>query len=452
MCCRHLRTVLRPAFAVLLLAALTCRTALAVTRPGASGDGSAVIAEPIPIVPDSRPAPSAGSLRRYEGRLGDLEMRLFDDATDSRWDRFSLIEAALIAGGVDDAGRLAEATARFDRLAGKAIAAIGRSTPPELAARELFDFMHREILVNGYELECTDLAATLEHGKFNCVSSTVLFNCLASRLGIEAVGVELPGHAMSRLRIGGKDLDVETTCPAWFSLQHDPERRAALIAKTIGVDFQAAGPHVGREVSSVELVAMIYYNRGVDLLTAQRFAEAAAANAKALRLDPSSQTARGNLLATLNNWAITVGSGREYERAIDLLKQGMSLDPSYETFAANYVHLYYQWSETLCTRNDYSQALGVLGQADPGMLGPDRLAQLRQRVYRRWARQMVQEGKSDRAVQLLQTADAESRPAVGAMVPVTAPLSGEPDALSGSDRLLERGLNRRPQSRLLQGP
>ena len=62
-----------------------------------------------------------------------------------------------------------------------------------------------------------------------------------------------------------------------------------------------------REVSPIQMAAMIYYNRGVDLLAEKRFAEAAAANAKALRLDPANATARGNLLATINNWSIELG-------------------------------------------------------------------------------------------------------------------------------------------------
>ena len=195
----------------------------------------------------------------------------------------------------------------------------------------------------------------LEDGRFNCVSSTVLFNCLALRFGLEPVALELPGHAMTRLRLGSVNLDVETTCPGWFQLRHDPRRQAALVAKTLGAGH--ADSRAGREVSPVELIAMIYYNRGVDLLSEQRFAEAAAANAKALRLDPTSKTARGNLLATLNNWAITVGAEHQYEEAIRLLSQGLALDRRYETFRANYIHLHYQWADRLASGNDFDKAL-----------------------------------------------------------------------------------------------
>ncbi len=434
--------------ALLLAAALCCpATAFGVTNPNLSDAAPVVTVEPIRIIPTPKPIETACPYQRYEGTLCDLEVRLFDDAIDSKWDCHTLLEAALIAGGVRDAKRLEASTDRFDRLVHKAAGSIEKDTQAEGLAKKLFDFMHREILVSGYELECTDLAATLTHGHFNCVSSTVLYNCLAARFGLNPVGMELPGHAMSRLHLDGKHVDVETTCPAWFRLQHDPKRRAALIAKTIGADPHASGIRLGREVSPVELVAMIYYNRGVDLLTARRFAEAAAANAKALRLDPSSATARGNLLATLNNWAIMVGASQEFEQAIDLLQQGLNLDPHYETFAANYVHLYYQWAETLCAQHDYEAALDVLGGANAELLGSDRLSQMRQRVYRRWAREMIQQGKSRQALQLLRTSDAESRP-MASLSPrsESKTLVDESAMLTEVESLIKRGQDLQTQS------
>ena len=445
MFCRHLRTVPTTAIpALLTIALLNCPlTAIAVTRPSLSDATPVVTSEPIRIIPTPKPIQTARPCQRYEGPLCDLEVRLFDDAIDSTWDNHTLLEAALIAGGVRDAKQLKASMDRFDRLVERAASSIEKGTEAEALARKLFDFMHREILVSGYELECTDLAATLKGGQFNCVSSTVLYNCLAARFGLDPVGMELPGHAMSRLRIDGKNVDVETTCPAWFRLQHDPKRRAALIAKTIGADPHGDGIRSGREVSAVELVAMIYYNRGVDLLTARRFVEAAAANAKALRLDPSSDTAHGNLLATLNNWAITVGASQEFEKAIDLLQQGLTIDPHYETFSANYVHLYYQWAETLCAQHAYEAAIEVLGDANAEVLGTNRLSQLRQRIYRRWAREMIQQGKSRQALQLLRTSDGEREPlALLSPASEAGTLTDESALLAEVEGLLKRGKDR----------
>ena len=133
-------------------------------------------------------------------------------------------------------------------------------------------------------------------------------------------------------------------------------------------------------------MATIYYNRGVDLLSQKRFAEAAAANAKALRLDPASVTARGNLLATLNNWAIDLGTAGDYPQAAGLLARGMQLDSGYETFRANFVHVHYQWIEDLCRRGRFQDALDLLATAAEALPADPYFKQARLDIYRRWAR------------------------------------------------------------------
>ena len=89
----------------------------------------------------------------------------------------------------------------------------------------------------------------------------------------------------------------------------------------------------------MELVATIYYNRGVDLLAEERFADAAAANLKAVRLDPQNATAKGNLLATINNWAIDLATSGNYEKAAALWQLGLATDPRYDAFRTNYGQL-----------------------------------------------------------------------------------------------------------------
>ena len=112
----------------------------------------------------------------------------------------------------------------------------------------------------------------------------------------------------------------------------------------------------------MQLVATIYYNRGVDLLAEKRFADAAAANLKAVRLDPQNATARGNLLATINNWAIDLGTSGDFEKAAELLRLGLATEPSYEPFRTNYAQLFRQWCEHLCRCGRYADAARVLAE------------------------------------------------------------------------------------------
>ena len=455
MSCRPFSAFPRTALQILLLAWIGLAASIqAAPHPGALESAAATAAEAAPAGALPSPPADPSPYARYEGSLGELERRLLADAADRRWDNHTLLAAALIAGGVEGQKQLEHCVSRFNALADEAAKLAAKQTDPEIRAQQIFDFMHRKILVGGYRLESTDLAATLDNGRFNCVSSTVLFNCLALRFGLEPVALELPGHAMTRLRLGGASLDVETTCPGWFQLRHDPRRQAALVAKTLGAGY--SNSRAGREVSPVELIAMIYYNRGVDLLSEQRFAEAAAANAKALRLDPTSKTARGNLLATLNNWAITVGAKHQYEEAIRLLTQGLELDRHYETFTANYIHLHYQWADRLASGNEFDKALEILRQADAELLGADRLAQLRLDVYRRWARRLFQLGRSEQALQLLRAAELECQPAgeilrqveVQTLADWAASLARQ-NRYSEAVSLLDWGLARQPDSELL---
>jgi tetratricopeptide (TPR) repeat protein len=139
---------------------------------------------------------------------------------------------------------------------------------------------------------------------------------------------------------------------------------------------------------------MIYYNRGVDLLNEKRFAEAARANAKAVRLDPHNATARGNLLATVNNWAIDLGNSQHFAEAVDLLRRGLAVDRKFEPFAQNYAHVHRQWVEQLCRQSRFAEASDVLSRARAEMPGRDYLRRAQDEVRERWAKAIAAAPKS----------------------------------------------------------
>lgn len=332
-----------------------------------------------------------------DSRLGPLEKRLFSDAADGRLDEFSLLEAALVAGGVARAEVLRRYTKQWDGLVEELRRSGEPAGRPRQRAQVVFEFMHGRVLHGGYRIECTGLSAALDHGRFNCVSASVLFNCLAGRLGLSVCGLEMPSHAMSRVFLPDGPLDVETTCPSWFRLMDHPERQAELVEETIGrPPGQQRAP--AREISAVQMTAMIYYNRGVDLLAEGQYEQAAVANAKALRLDPPSATARGNLLATINNWAIALGRSGDYAEAAELLEQGLGLKPDYETFALNYVHVHHQRVEQLCGAGRFEEALGVLARAAAKLPDQQYFQRAPMDVYRRWSCWLFEQGQPERAL------------------------------------------------------
>ncbi len=331
-----------------------------------------------------------------------LEKHLFADAADGRLDEFSPLGAALVAGGIDNAEELRRYQQKAKSLAEELRGFEGDSpvvvdhgfaaVPAKIATvsgRErveaVFDFMHRRVLCGGYDLAATDLRVVLDQGRFNCVSATVLFNFLGGELGLKCRGLEMPSHAMSRVLLPEGAIDVETTCPRWFHQAGEAGQQTAAASKTIGA-AACADRAKTREVSPIQLAAMIYYNRGVDLLAEKRFAEAAAANAKSLRLDPTNLTARGNLLATINNWSIHMGDTGHFAAAIDLLRRGLALDHNFDPFAQNYVHVHHQWVEQLCREGRFADAIAILSRATAEMPNREYLRRAESDVQRRWAK------------------------------------------------------------------
>ncbi len=330
-----------------------------------------------------------------------LEKELFAEAAQGRLTRLSPLDAALVAGGVEDENLLRRYRDKAAALADELRRSPKLTGEPRQRAAVAFEFLHERILRGGYDLACTDLRRVLDEGRFNCISATVLFNYLAGALGLDCRGLEMPGHAMSRVLLPAGALDVETTCPQWFSTGRSnaavppgapsPERADALClhASSSGAAASSdrqADRSKAREVTPSQMAAMIYYNRGVDLLAERRFAEAAVANAKALRLDPHNATARGNLLATINNWSIELGNTGHFAEAVDLLRQGLALDPRFEAFGQNYVHIHHQWVERLCQEGRFQESLALLSRAAAEMPDRDYLRQAQDEIRKHWSK------------------------------------------------------------------
>jgi hypothetical protein len=248
-----------------------------------------------------------------------LELRMREDASDGQLDEHSLAEAALIAGGVDDASELGAHSQRIADWQVELRRSWQAGSDPGEQAAAIHRFMHERIFVGGYQSDASDLASILDRGVYNCVSGTVLFLALADECDLNAHAIQLPGHIMVEVQTDGGNLRVETTCRDWFSqrreIVNDNQERRAL--------------------DPVQLIATLYHNRGVARLTANDYSGALAANLVALELDPACQPARDNLLAALNNWAVDLAKKQHFSEATVLLNHGQSLAPGYGPFAAN---------------------------------------------------------------------------------------------------------------------
>ncbi len=237
----------------------------------------------------------------------------------------------------------------------------------EMKAEAILNFMHQNV-IQEYRLEGTTMRNLLEHGRYNCVTASILFCSLAEKAGLNVTAVELPGHAMCWVYLSdGERLEVETTCDTWFKYRNDPETQKKVICKLIrdaspqmkDQSDQMLLSQVPQPISDKRLIAKIYYNRGVDLLAINDYAGALEANAIAYCLDPQSETTFGNLLATMNNWAIALCKDGDYAAASNLLKMGLKHKPDYPPFRNNHTHVYHYWVRALYEKGQVHEALRV---------------------------------------------------------------------------------------------
>jgi tetratricopeptide (TPR) repeat protein len=302
--------------------------------PGARAD-LVKPAEALEVLPRFQP------ISGVNPKVTDDEVALFADVQGGRFTSWSFEEAALLASGVTDEARRKSYLDQIDRLAEEAEKATDAAKNPCEKGEALLKWLHAHPMAKGYQSHQSSLAVVLETGKFNCLSSAVLYYVLARRLGLDVSGMEQPDHVFVVLHDGIRHMNVQTTSAAGFRAQ--------------GKDGGT-----GRPVGEVELVALLYYNRGVELSKAKRYHEALLVDFCALSLDPKLDSSRQNILAALTKWSKERADAGEFETALGVLDEGRGLAPREEHFANNLCYLVREWARNTYRREGEEAAREVL--------------------------------------------------------------------------------------------
>ena len=140
-------------------------------------------------------------------------------------------------------------------------------------AEFILGFMHKNLL-KSYSLNQTRIGTLLSNGRFNCVSSAVLYMILCRSAGLQASGVMTKDHAFATLRIGESDIDVETTNPYGF----DPGNRKEFsdqFGRVTGFAYVPARNYRDRQtIGQIELISLILSNRIAELESRGNYADA----------------------------------------------------------------------------------------------------------------------------------------------------------------------------------
>jgi tetratricopeptide (TPR) repeat protein len=277
-----------------------------------------------------------------QGLTGD-ESALIADVQNGQLNKLSFAEAALIASGITDASQRKPYLTKIDQLEAGARQATAAGTTPAAKADKLLQFLHAGVMKPGYSGNQTSLAVLLDTGKYNCVSSAVLYNIIGRRLGLDLRGVLEIGHAFSVLHESGRSHEVQTTSTRGFQAD-DPKVQKEVEEKT---GIKTRKRINGREVGEAGLTAVIYSNRSAELGTANRYYEALLLDFSALALDSGSESALNNCHAHLANWGKHLCGQGQYETALTVLAVGRELAPKDYSLQNNRNVVWQEWVKTV---------------------------------------------------------------------------------------------------------
>ncbi|MDR0399388.1 MAG: hypothetical protein LBH51_00415 [Treponema sp.] len=144
---------------------------------------------------------------------------------------------------------------------------------PKVRGDYILSYMHKKFL-RSYAALQTRLDTLLTTGRYNCVSSAILYLILAQSQGLTVRGVAARDHAFATVLGDQESWDVETTNAYGF----DPGNRREFhdqFGKLTGFAYVPARNYRDRtSISPLELVSLIFHNRIAELEGRNRYAEA----------------------------------------------------------------------------------------------------------------------------------------------------------------------------------
>ena len=350
---------------------------------------------PFAVAPDKAFATLAG-LDSASGKklaITEDEADLFADSHDGKLDKFSFAEVCLIASGVTDPDQRKSYLAKLDAIEVAARKAVDGAKTPQEKGERLLKFLHDGPMSKGYESLQTDLHTVLDSGKYNCVSSAVLYNVIGRRIGLDLRAVEIPEHVFSILYDGDNRVEVETTNARGFKPTDDQPS-----AKRVTKAQRHANSR--REVGETGLAAIITYNHGVNLSKEQRYHEAVMANFRALALDSSNASAAKNAVANLTNWPLERAKAGEYESALSILAVGLQLAPTESSLKNNHKVVWGEYADARMKAGKTVEAVAILRRAAKAGTGED--FETRQAyLFVMPAQELMAAGKWDEALKLI---------------------------------------------------
>lgn len=172
-----------------------------------------------------------------------------------RLSELQIIESSLSASGLSGE-RLDLYMKRYIRFVDKFTKKI---LPSIKDGDDLLLWIHSNLFTD-YRLDQSSMDILLDTGKYNCVSSAILYLVLSKATGFMTEVIEVPDHAFCRVKTADGWIDVETTTPYGFN----PGEKKEFVDdfKRTGFVYVPSGNYSDKKIlSDKEAVALIIQNR-----------------------------------------------------------------------------------------------------------------------------------------------------------------------------------------------
>ena len=213
---------------------------------------------------------NSGEARRNASKINlrgtsKLEADFFKDLKRGDLSHWSLADAFFIASGIRERSQLDQAQNWYETLVKEAHEVLKPYKKTEERADQLLRWLHKRVF-RTYKAQATDAFDIIRTGKFNCLSSCILYGMIGEKLGLHVRGIAVDQHAFCRVysrplpkkitsmksRSGG--WDVETTTKLGFN----PGRKVQIDRSVVSVPRSRYRNR--KEISLLEMVGLIYTN------------------------------------------------------------------------------------------------------------------------------------------------------------------------------------------------
>lgn len=298
----------------------------------------------------------------YDYNINQEELLMIEDAKDGEFNNYDLIEASFIAEGITDKDYMLKKREKIDEFTDYILNTNGFNRlsdyeKAELILRELHSRIFRV-----YSENETTVREIITSGRYNCVSSAILYNHILNLAGIECYGAIVPSHAFSVVKADGKMIEVQTTSPGGFDPNASQQKE---FEKLTGFDYVSVSNTDVSLVDSPKLIAVMYSNLAVFDADRNMYEPSLTKVLKAVTIYPEFKDAINNIVTVILRWTqyLVNKSINNFENAVELNTKAIELFPEVEDLKKNTAYLYSKYTNYLNLKNEYIKSIEILNNA-----------------------------------------------------------------------------------------